>query len=96
MRLLRKLRAVFWLPYGLCFRHRTMLSHFPVIGTMTRVLYVGTPLVLVAWRLGVDFARIPHLVERMALATVIGVTVAETAHALADCCPKRRRRKRKR
>jgi len=96
MRLLHRLRAVFWLPYGLCFRHRTMLSHFPVVGTMTRVLYVGVPALLVAWRLGVDFAKIPHIVERGVLAAVIGVTISETAHALADCWPPRLRRSRRR
>ena len=96
MRLLRKLRAVFWLPYALCFRHRTTLSHFPVICTMTRLLYIGTLVLLIAWRLGVDFGSIPHLVERGALAAVIGVTVSEIAHALADCWPPRLRRSRRR
>ena len=85
IRLLRHLRSAFWLPYGLCFRHRTLLSHFPVIGTATRVAYVGVIVLLVAWRLGVDFTAIPRLVERTIVAVVIGVAVAEAAHAVADC-----------
>ena len=82
---LRRLRSAFWLPYGLAFRHRHLLSHFPVIGTFTRVGYVGVILLLVAWRLGVDFTAIPRLVERTIVAVVIGVAVAEAAHAVADC-----------
>ena len=93
MRLLRRLRDVFWLPYGLCFRHRTLLSHFPVIGTMTRILYVGVPLLLIAWRLGVDFSSIPRWAESIGAGIVVGVTVSEAiAHALADCWPRRRKR----
>jgi len=85
IRFLRNLRNVLLLPYGLCFRHRHLLSHFPIIGTATRVAYVGVPLLLVAWRLGVDFSAIPRFVERTIAAVVIGVAVAEAAHAVADC-----------
>jgi uncharacterized metal-binding protein len=82
---LRRLRSCFWLPYGLCFRHRTTLSHFPIIGTATRVLYGGVPLLLVAWRLGVDFAAIPGWIELGVIAVIIGVAIADAAHAVADC-----------
>ena len=96
MRLLRRLRDVFWFPYGLAFRHRTFLSHFPVVGTTTRILYVGLPLLLVAWRLGVDFSKIPHWVEMVGAGAAIGVAAAETAHALADSWHRPRLRRRSR
>lgn len=82
---LHHLCACFWLPYALCFRHRHILSHLPVIGTMTRVLYVGVPLLLAAWRLGIDFAAVPRWAERVALGAIVGVAVAEAGHAVADC-----------
>jgi uncharacterized metal-binding protein len=81
---LRRLHSIFWLPYGLAFRHRHILSHFPVIGTLTRVAYVGVPILLIAWRLGVDFSAIPGWAERIVVYAVIGVAVADAAHAVAD------------
>ena len=96
MRPLRRLRDVFWFPYGLAFCHRTFLSHFPVFGTATRVLYVGTVLLLVAWRLGVDFDGIPHWIESIGAGIVGGVAVGEAAHAVADCWHRPRLRHRSR
>lgn len=40
--------TLFWLPYSLVMPHRGM-SHTVPQGTLSRVLYIGIPLVLLAW-----------------------------------------------
>lgn len=37
-----------WLPYQKCLRHRSPLSHGPIIGTMLRLVYLGGTIALVA------------------------------------------------
>ncbi len=37
-----------WLPYQKSLRHRSFLSHGPIVGTMLRVLYLGTLVCIVA------------------------------------------------
>jgi len=73
---------LFWLPYGRVFRHRNMLSHFPVIGTFTRVLYIGVPAFLLARACGVLALPRPMMIALAGVA--LGLTISDTMHALAD------------
>lgn len=42
--------SVFWRPYRLGLRHRSPLSHWPLISTLLRIFYIGLPLSLIFWR----------------------------------------------
>jgi len=94
--MLRRLNDMFWLPYGLCFRHRHKLSHLPPFGTATRLGFLMVLAILAAWRLGVDFAKISSWVERLVLGSVIGLTFSDAVHCVMDVVStmwKRTRRK---
>ena len=96
MTLLKRARAIILLPYGLMFAHRGKLSHLPPWGTATRALYFLGLAVLVLWKMDFDFCSIPGWVERLGLGYLLGMGVSDIAHSLADCCPPRLRRPRRR
>lgn len=54
--------TLFWLPYGIAFAHRGM-SHTIPQGTLSRVLYVGIPVFLLAWASGLrpDAASVQYM-----------------------------------
>lgn len=93
--ILKRVRDIILLPYGLLFAHRSKLSHLPPWGTATRVLYLLTLIILLLWKVGFDFCAVPTWIDRLGLGCVLGLGVSDIAHALADCWPGRRRRKRK-
>jgi uncharacterized metal-binding protein len=70
----------FWLPYLFLFRHRG-LSHNPVIGPLSRLLYVGVPLYLIAGFL--EFAP-PVLSNESALFFLLGFWVPAVVHWAVD------------
>ena len=71
----------YWsLPYGYLFRHRG-ISHFPIIGTLTRVLLMGlwgAPVLM--WFAGMEWA---HILQH-SLWGFAGLAVADMVHILAD------------
>lgn len=50
-----------WLPYQKSLRHRSFLSHGPIIGTMLRVLYLTSFLAVLALLLLVVFAKLGNV-----------------------------------
>ncbi|MFM7408749.1 MAG: metal-binding protein [Cuspidothrix sp.] len=50
-----------WLPYQKSLRHRSFLSHGPIIGTMLRVAYLTTFLALVAMVVFVIFTKLGNV-----------------------------------
>lgn len=50
-----------WLPYQKSLRHRSFLSHGPIIGTTLRVAYLGTFLALVAMVVVVIFTKLGNV-----------------------------------
>lgn len=78
---------VFWYPYAQLVRHRSPLSHMPVVGTLLRVAYLSLALVLI-WavlRLVLPFPAIqyPNLGRDWAWA-LAGLMLVDTIHALQD------------
>jgi len=77
-----------WDIYARVCKHRGVLSHFPIIGTVGRVLY------LELWDLAFWLARdqpAPVMVTpqqmRCALGAFIGLAVSDCLHWLMDGCP---------
>lgn len=67
------LRFVWW-PYQKFFAHRSFWTHFPVVGTLGRVLYLS-PFILVAWQ----FIGLRCFAE-----LVVGLCLADLLHYLMD------------
>lgn len=62
-----------WIPYQKTLRHRSLLSHGPIIGTMLRVLYLGSWLGIIGifalgiaqlvWSVGWNWQLLAHLAK---------------------------------
>jgi uncharacterized metal-binding protein len=75
-----------WIPYGLAIRHRSWVSHFPIVGTLIRAAYLACIGTLVLWAAGrfagVVFSTkgtlpwIPWI--------LIGLAVSDALHWAAD------------
>lgn len=75
-----------WLPYALLFRHRGV-SHHPIFGPLTRVMYLGgicvVAVLILATAIGRP-ARIPIPSIEIVLAAVAGLYAPNVAHIAAD------------
>jgi len=89
-----------WIPYALLFRHRR-LSHHPIFGPLTRVLYLGGICAIAAAIVVLSMGRPLRIVAPPAeilLAVVLGLYIPNLTHILADRVVSRwrsRRRKRR-
>lgn len=77
--------VMYWMPYSLLMKHRG-ISHTPVIGTLTRLLYVS-PVIYIIWLLLntlPDSSKwIPYL-GVPSLATVVGLAISDILHWVRD------------
>lgn len=77
----------FWWPYGKFVKHRSWISHFPVAGTILRILYLGSLIGLSLWlvwpRISPYFPVI-SLPDLPWLWIIAGMIVSDTNHYLAD------------
>ena len=93
--LLGKLFKIYWYPYGVFIPHRSAISHFPVVGTLSRVAY----LLIIPALLAYQHDKVPQLIEwvmsDITLFLVLGLIVSDTAHTLMDILPKRKKKKKR-
>jgi uncharacterized metal-binding protein len=68
-----------WLPYSMLFKHRG-ISHWPLVGTLTRLIYLGVVIVAFTLLLGHGVPRVPT----EALYGVAGLAVADLGHLARD------------
>ncbi|MBD2385367.1 metal-binding protein [Cylindrospermum sp. FACHB-282] len=82
-----------WLPYQKSLRHRSFLSHGPIIGTMLRVVYLGSILgilAVVGAKLGnvtfnwADLGRSLFLYHGECFALFLGLEFGAMSHSLSD------------
>ncbi len=78
--------SILWLPYSLLFSHRG-LSHVPLIGTLTRIAYLGVVALIISLIVVRDTGVIEvwlraHRYELFWVAA--GMFVADTLHSLLD------------
>lgn len=66
----------YWKLYGRLFPHRG-ISHWPMIGTMTRILYLAVPIFIFSWVTGYTF-------DLPAFKVIFGLMVADAVHAGMD------------
>lgn len=74
--------AVLWWPYAVLVPHRSPVSHYPLIGTASRVGYVLFVVYLVARVAGVELPPLPDL--RLVAYAAGGLVAADTGHWLLD------------
>lgn len=87
-KLLGTLWVLFWAPYAKAVPHRSRLSHWPILGTLGRVLYLGIPLLLLDVVLPLTIVPAwGHI-----FAAVIGLAVSDTAHWATDVISTRYKR----
>ena len=70
-----------WIPYGRAIRHRGVLSHGPVIGTIIRGVYGWWPLLLA---LALLWPQFPATVGWLALAMGLGALANDLGHLALD------------
>ena len=70
-----------WWPYGKLFKHRSTLSHFPIISTIVRLIYAfGLPLFLLWWNYPIEnWSHWNYIFY-----AILGLMAADTTHFLAD------------
>lgn len=44
-----KVWKLYWKPYAKIMKHRSVLSHFPILSTIIRFLYLFSPIFLILW-----------------------------------------------
>ena len=79
----------FWHPYAICHRHRGV-SHWPIIGTAGRLLYITVYISIVILALALLGVKLP-IIRTVAPGTwwflawtVAGLTMSDTAHWIMD------------
>lgn len=99
--------GVLWWPYRRLLRHRSLLSHSPLLGTAGRLTYLGGVVVGLAalvhplggpsptslWALGLLIWQ-QH--RELVIAAVVGVEASNWLHLIQDGAPMPRRRRRRR
>lgn len=86
---------VIWYPYGRLIPHRHMISHWPIVGTGGRILYLGVVgllvywLILSAWPIAGDWlaAQSGRIPSSFISWFVFSLAVSDTAHWLFDGRP---------
>ena len=89
---------ILWWPYRRLLRHRSLISHSPLIGTTGRLAYLGCVVGLVSWLAHPWGAPSPHELARwlaqgwqqqrgLTLAVLVGLEASAWLHLLQDGDP---------
>lgn len=70
---------VFWYPYSRLLAHRSVFSHFPVVGTLTRVGYVATFVTVI-----IVFINAQISVPDAAIYIIAGMCLSDLVHFVMD------------
>ena len=75
---------VFWYPYARAIPHRSPLSHWPLLGTVGRVLYLMLWVKLIGAILGGSVGIVAIVSQPLFMIWFYGLAVADTAHFIMD------------
>jgi uncharacterized metal-binding protein len=73
----------FWYLYGRLFKHRGV-SHWPVVGTLTRIAYTAVFLVPFIWLFGYGWWLVLQIRTGFFFVWLAGLSAADTLHYLLD------------
>lgn len=72
----------FWWPYSMLVPHRSPISHWPILGTAIRIVYLGLPIAIIKL---VFFHAMPlHLIQGEVTDILIGLLWSDTMHFILD------------
>lgn len=75
-----------WAPYALLVPHRSFWSHFPIVGTVLRLIYILVlPTIFYVYK-GYNII-IPEMAWKVVLGLVIGLAISDALHWIMDGCP---------
>jgi uncharacterized metal-binding protein len=75
--------AMLWYPYARLIKHRSPLSHFPILGTAGRLAYLSLWLLIPSYW-GWHLIKLPPETLRLCYFALGGLVVSDTAHWLLD------------
>ncbi len=75
--------AMLWYPYAMLIKHRSPLSHFPILGTAGRLLYLGLWLLLPSYW-GWHLIKFPPETLRLFCWVLGGLVLSDAAHWFLD------------
>ena len=73
--------TMIWFPYALLCPHRSFISHFPIISTFLRLLYLSVLAALICYFCSL---RIPAFDYLIAIWAVFGLVVSDSVHWALD------------
>jgi uncharacterized metal-binding protein len=73
-----------WYPYMKLVPHRSAVSHFPLLGTVGRVLYLGVPIYVIALLCGHDLRWLALDPHPATVAILVGLEISNSLHFIAD------------
>jgi len=74
---IEKLWFIYWFPYRKLLKHRSFLSHFPVISTFGRIVYISIPIVILSFYIDIN-------IHYWNLWFVFGLMFSDLLHYLMD------------
>lgn len=74
----------YWLPYAKWLPHRSPISHWPVLGTAVRLIYLSPVLIALALLFGIDFQHILLYNTREISLFLLGLVTSDTLHFVLD------------
>lgn len=72
-----------WSPYSLLIPHRSFWSHFPIIGTAIRLLYITTPTIIFCLWKGY-IPNPPQYIIEFLIGIALGLTASDILHWIMD------------
>jgi uncharacterized metal-binding protein len=71
---------LYWKPYALLVKHRSIWSHGPILSTAIRLAYLAVLPAILWWWAGLPVPRL----ETWMLWVILGLVAADSVHALLD------------
>jgi uncharacterized metal-binding protein len=81
-----------WWPYAWLIKHRSPISHAPILGTVVRLLYTWGIVLAANLFLGFSVDWVAFWTHPVAIGTVWGLLVSDVAHWWMDVRSSRRKR----
>lgn len=75
--------VAYWLPYGYIMKHRSFLSHFPVVSTFIRIIYMFLP-VIVLLALRPDLLSYSPILFPFLSGIFGGLAISDLIHYMLD------------
>jgi len=75
----------FWAPYSLLIPHRSFWSHFPIIGTLIRLLYITMPTIAFCLWKGYTPNPPQYIIDAL-IGALIGLAASDILHWFMDSC----------